>query len=451
MKRYRLTASYEKTEIEYDNQDDTLTVIIPMIDKTSQLNYGISKVYNKLIDNGVVPKEEGLDVLCLATLVYLADTRISRNLHSQDSWTREIAIEIPVFEIEKFNQASKYFEKMLNFLTGDKWYIEFSKREAPLIHVQEGSVEQIIVDEVSLFSGGMDSLISTINFLEQNKKVMLISHAGEGFTKNSQTNILNILYEKYPKLKPFYLDLWMVFEKDFIPEGGGENSTRSRSFLFIAFGIFTISGLNNINTLRVPENGLIALNIPLDDLRLGSHSTRTTHPYYLNKWNEVLEILKLDTNVENPYWDKTKGEMADECLNKTFLYEIMGQSASCSSPSKARWKHLPQQHCGYCVPCIIRRAAMTKAFGVDNDNTVYTTKNVSQIIKSHSQGSGVQLRSFQLAIKRIKENPANADLLVYKTGSIPGDLTYVKKLADVYRRGLLEVEDFINKSLKEEE
>ena len=32
-------------------------------------------------------------------------------------------------------------------------------------------------DKVSLFSGGMDSLISTINLMEEKKNTLLISHA----------------------------------------------------------------------------------------------------------------------------------------------------------------------------------------------------------------------------------------------------------------------------------
>jgi hypothetical protein len=31
--------------------------------------------------------------------------------------------------------------------------------------------------------------------------------------------------------------------------------------------------------LHVPENGLIVINVPLDPLRLGAFSTRTTHPF----------------------------------------------------------------------------------------------------------------------------------------------------------------------------
>lgn len=443
MKRYKLIASYSEYEVKLISNDDIETVVIPMRNQDGKFLYGIDNVQQKMFQNGIVPTEQGLDLLCLATLVYMADTRISREMHSQDSWTREICIELPVYELNKFCEAKTVFERMLNFLTGDKWSVDFTPKESRIIEPDESQYDSKEFEIATLFSGGMDSLISTINYLEQNKKIILVSHAGEGFTKNSQTNILKEFEEKYQMDNLLYLDLWMVFEKDFLPGGGNENSTRSRSFLFIALGIYAISKFNAIKELQVPENGLIALNIPLDDLRIGSHSTRTTHPFYLSLWNEVLEILGTNKTVINPYWNKTKGEMAHECLNKEYLSIIMEKSNSCSSPIKARWKKLPPQHCGFCVPCIIRRAAIHKAFGKDGDGTVYTAHDVSAIIKNHTSGEGIQLRSFQYAINRLKSNPAMAKLLVYKTGPISGDDDYIAELAEVYKRGLLEVDSFI--------
>ncbi|MCD8501619.1 MAG: hypothetical protein LRY71_08050 [Bacillaceae bacterium] len=450
MKRYKLILSYDEFDLVTTSIDDVEKVVVPIRHEDGKFLYGIDHVVQKMLQNGLEPTETGLDLLCLATAVYLADTRISRDLHSQDSWTREIHIELPVYDLKKFSEARPIFERMLNFLTGDKWTIDFTQKVVKIIEPDEAQSECKEFEVASLFSGGMDSLISTIDYLEQKKKIILVSHAGEGFTKNSQTNILHDFEGKYQLDDLLYLDLWMVFEKDFLPGGGNENSTRSRSFLFIALGIFAISNFTTIKELQVPENGLIALNIPLDDLRIGSHSTRTTHPFYLNLWNGVLKILDTDKLVINPYWNKTKGEMANECMNKEYLSEIMERSNSCSSPIKARWKGLPPQHCGFCVPCIIRRAAMHKAFGKDGDGTVYTANDVSSIIRNHASGEGVQLRSFQYAINRLKKNSTMARLLVYKTGSISGDDEYITELSEVYKRGLMEVDSFIRSEVGEE-
>lgn len=450
MTKYLLVGDYVHKEVTSTNRADCIAVTVPFKGNDGTLKYGISLAMKKLKENGVYPTEDGIDILSMAGLIYLADTRISRTLHSEDSWTREIAIEVPVYNLEKWTHLEGLFTRMLNFLTGDRWAISFRKREEELSEKPEDETPPTKFNVVTLFSGGMDSLIGAINHLENHNKVALISHAGDSYTKSAQIKLLAHLQDKYPDLAPLYLDLWMVFEKNLIPGGGNENTTRSRSFLFIAFGIFAMSGMKGVSTLEVPENGLIALNVPLDELRIGSHSTRTTHPFYLDSWNLVLQGLGIEFSIQNPYWNKTKGEMADECLNKEFLLQVIQDSISCSSPQKARWSGAAPQHCGYCVPCIIRRAAMNKAFREEGDSTPYLIDSVSEIAASHEKGKGVQLRSFQIAINKIKEQPQWAKILIHKSGPLSGDSAYLQELSDVYLRGLLEVDDFIIKSTDSE-
>lgn len=452
MKKFAFLGYYNKKE-EIVLNSDWEVIEVPFKDDKNKFQYGIERTLQNLLSYGIVPTEEGLDVLSLATLVYLADTRVSRIEDSQDSWTREFMLYIPVMNTSIWIIAKESIQKMLNFLTGDRWIIEFVQRDNKMEDIIQDRIvseEQQIFDVVSLFSGGMDSLISTINFLQEGKKPLLISHAGEGLTKNVQQNIIESLNSAYEKTKPVQLNLWMVFKKNFIPQSESENTTRSRSFLFIGLGIFTISGMKEIRKLEVPENGLIALNVPLDNLRVGSHSTRTTHPYYLGLWNTILQTINLNITVENKYWNKTKGEMADECRNKELLKELMPISMSCSAPGKVRWNKKPQQHCGYCVPCIIRRAAMQKAFGIDGDKTCYSELKMSEVIKKHDSAVGIQLRSFQVAIVRIKNNPKLANILIHKPGPLELKTNYLNELADVYKRGLFEVEDFIEELIKVE-
>lgn len=450
MNRFRLIGSYDESSIRTINERDLEIVHIPLITEQKTLKYGIGKVVDKMLENGICPTEKGIDVMVLATLVYLADTRISRTKNSQDSWTREITIQLPVIDVDEWDSVHDDLVRMLNFLTGDKWNFCFEKRILKFGDLRSRLKERREFEIVSLFSGGMDSLISTINYLEENKQLLLISHAGDGHTKSAQKAILEVLEEKYENVKPVQLDLWMVFDKDIVPNGYTDNTTRSRSFLFIALGILALSGLPQLHRLEVPENGLIALNVPLDNLRVGSHSTRTTHPFYLSMWNKILNNIGFSINVENKYWHRTKGEMASECKNRRLLLDLMKQSVSCSSPGKARWGGFPPQHCGFCVPCLIRRAAMLKAFGFGNDSTEYTKQNVAEIRRNHSKGMGIQLRSFEYAIERIHKNPALAKLLIHKPGPLPGNSEYLEALVDVYVRGLNEVGTFIQTSLSNE-
>lgn len=449
MSKYYLIANYDIQTVNFVKTKDSIVVDIPML-LNDKLNYGLEQVKTKLYSHNIFPSELGFDIFTLATMVYLADTRIERTIHGQDSWTREIIIQLPVSNIDLWKKQSAIIKQMLKFLTGDLWDIEFVKRSWKFDIKDKTKDKTTLYSRASLFSGGMDSLISTINLMEQKDNSLLFGHAGESLTKNAQTNIIKVLDEKYPEVAHTLIDLWMNFPDNYIPEGGNDSNTRSRSFLFIGFAIFSITGTNNIKELIVPENGLIALNVPLDVTRIGSFSTRTTHPFYLKLWNDLLKGLELEISVRNPYWNKTKGEMATECLNKKLLFDTMRLSFSCSSPGKARWKKLSPQHCGYCVPCLIRKAAMYKAFG--KDSTVYTETSIQKMQNNSASGIGIQLRSFQYAIKYLKDNPNIEKISIYKSGPLSFlDDNYLSALGATYKRGLLEIDAFISNVLNKEE
>ena len=94
MNRYRLRANYEIQNIDSRRENGTVIVDVPML-SADELNYGLNHVKEKLYKENVYPTEIGFDIMSLATMVYLADTRIERAVHGQDSWSREIELEIP--------------------------------------------------------------------------------------------------------------------------------------------------------------------------------------------------------------------------------------------------------------------------------------------------------------------------------------------------------------------
>src|SRR3546814_7334274 len=77
---------------------------------------------------------------------------------------------------------------------------------------------------------------------------------------------------------------------------------------------------------------------------------------FIASMQRLIDALALDVELNNPYRHMTKGEMVANCADKPFLEKIVANSMSCSSPAKARYKKLSPRHCGYCVPCLIRRA-----------------------------------------------------------------------------------------------
>jgi hypothetical protein len=132
--------------------------------------------------------------------------------------------------------------------------------------------------------------------------------------------------------------------------------------------------------------------------------------------------------------------MLTGCENEALLRRIAPASLSCSSPSKARWRGHGIEHCGYCLPCLIRRAALRTAFGERADQTIYTLADLTAHPLDTRQSEGQQVRSFQLAIGRVRARPELAKILIHKPGPL-SDLSVAQhaELAEVYRRGLEEV------------
>jgi hypothetical protein len=405
-----------------------------------RLEYGIGRALEDLARLNVFPSEIGVDLLILAAHVHAADTRISRTTESQDSWTREIRLVVPVSDVARWNQTIPILQRMLNFLTGDRWAVGFRDRPRGFeqtVPIKRVRVPAPVFNSLALFSGGLDSLIGAINTLEGGGVPLLISHAGEGATSDAQKRLFNSLKQRYEQ--PFNrLRIWMNFPNGLVENVGSENTTRARSFLFFAAGVFAGTGLQNLFTLKVPENGLIALNVPLDPLRLGALSTRTTHPFYMARWNDLLRDLGISGRVENPYWNRTKGEMAAECVNRTLLADLAARSLSCASPTKGRWAGRGMEHCGYCLPCLIRRAALHERLGAA-DKTSYTIDLTGGTLDTN-QAEGQQVRSFQYAIERVRQRPEIAELLIHKPGPLSDESPARRsELAEVYRRGLEEV------------
>ena len=412
------------------------------------LGHGIGHTFRELVRLNMYPTEVGVDVLVLATLVYAADTRISRTSESQDGWTREIRLVVPVSDPALWMEAESTFVRLLNFLTGDRWTLVFRarpRRFAALTPAQPSRLPSRPFEDLMLFSGGLDSLIGAIDTLDSGRNPLLISHAGESATSAAQSTIFKMLKAHYRGRAFDRLRLKMAFPNGFVSGSARERTTRARSFLFFALGVFAGSGIDGRFILKVPENGLIAINVPLDPLRLGALSTRTTHPFYIARWNDALTTLGINGRIDNPYWDRTKGEMVRSCADSALIRRLTPFSLSCASPVKGRWQDLGIQHCGYCLPCLIRRAALLTGLRPERDPTVYTVRDLNERALNTHQSEGMDIRSFQIAIERIRTRPALASVLIHKPGPLSDESSARQAaLAEVYRRGLEEVGTLLN-------
>jgi 7-cyano-7-deazaguanine synthase in queuosine biosynthesis len=416
--------------------------LVPAAGNMDDWEFGLDNLLGAARCRKLSPPEVAFDLALLAVTVMGADTRISRSEYSQDGWTREISLYLPVNDPKTWGKQSAHLARMLNFLTGDRWNLFFRARpkKFALAVAPPDEFEFSNYSCVSLLSGGLDSFIGALDLLAEGERPLFVSHYWHGITNHYQKAVVAALEAEYPKASAF--DSALIhsgFRHNTIKGGGVEDTQRSRSFLFFSLAVFFASCLKKKVKVMVPENGLIALNVPLDPLRVGALSTRTAHPFYLSRWNELLVALGLDVQLYNPYATQTKGQMVKGCQNQKALKKYVTKTMSCSSPEKARWKKLSPRHCGICLPCVIRRASLVAGHG--NDPTVYTTDLGGKL--TCTQAEGEHIRSFQVALADLKARPDSARFSIRKPGPLIDVGDQIDNYEKVYRTGMKEIETLL--------
>ena len=277
---------------------------------------------------------------------------------------------VPVKNSAVWTKATKTINECLTFLSGDRWRLSFTERSNALVRRKRRKRRSRIPPRYAkgevacLFSGGLDSLIGAIDWLESNNsRISLVGHHDPkiGGVQKDQEQLVKALESAYPnRFDPVLVG---VGNTDKSPE----ITMRSRSLLFVALGMVVAAHLGDGTQLLIPENGTIALNVPLTPARRGSCSTRTAHPHYLSLLQKWLSAVGLNHTIVNPLIGKTKGEAAAQCANQALLAQTAPMSTSCAKPGHTVWwVRRMAKGCGQCMPCIYRRAALHMA-GLDNE------------------------------------------------------------------------------------
>ena len=376
---------------------------------------------------------EAIDLFYISLMVFYADRKVLRSVRP-DAWTRCITVYMPVLSLDKWNANKQLLELMLDFLTGDHWHFNFRERtlnkyETLRKEVIQKSKKKLSATEFCMLSGGLDSFIGATNLLASGHKPIFVGNynGGKGVSVY-QKKVIDLLCTHFDYDKDRFYQFYAS------PKSGKEDSTRSRSLMFFAHAILLASGMSNSVTLYVPENGVISLNIPLTVHRLGSLSTRTTHPRFMGMLRQLLANMGLPIAIVNPYQFKTKGEMVNECLDPQFLKNNVKWTMSCSHPDLGRYSGDSEpSHCGCCLPCTIRRAAI-KIAGI-TDTSKYRDK------KFQDPEHAINLKSYRLGLKNYLEHPMHPLMAIQQSGPIT---ERHQDYADLYIRGMAELKNFID-------
>jgi hypothetical protein len=202
------------------------------------------------------PAARAWDLLSIALSVVVADTAARRD-ESPDGWTRQLDLHVAVGDPVFWTAQRDLLTRQLGFLTGDIWNITWL--DGGVQRVPPKTPARPEQDCIVLLSGGLDSLIGAIDLVKaQGKNPYAVSQVSS-----------------------------------------------ARSIGFLAYGVLAATALKRYHdgghvTLYVCENGFISINPPLTGTRLGSLSTRTTHPFYIRLFQELLDAAGLRVTFANP-------------------------------------------------------------------------------------------------------------------------------------------------------
>ncbi len=371
------------------------------------------------------PAARAWDLLSLALSIVSTDLAGHRN-RSPDGWTREFDLHVAVVDAPFWNANAAIVEKLLAFLTTDRWRLRFI--EGGILPAPSRNPTVPTEDCVVLLSGGLDSYIGAINLASTEHKALAVSQTVRGDGKKQRSFAAEI----GGGLRHLQLN-----HNAEVPYPENPPSQRARSIVFLAYGVLAATTLARYHageevTLYVCENGFIAINPPLTGARLGSLSTRTTHPVVFALLQQLLDAAGLRVRINNPYRFKTKGEMLLQCVDQSRLESYAYQTTSCG-----RFNHFGNKHCGRCVPCLVRRAAF-KAWGKD-DRTHYVYDDLSRDDEHYAGFDDV--RSTLMAISECEDQGVTRWLGATLSSSL---VTDADQLRGTVARGLAELKTLLS-------
>lgn len=312
------------------------------------------------------PPAAFLDLLEIATFVYVADQQIHRGARDVDTfganWRRRFSFHIPVRvpDLWESNPVRTALQSLLTFLSDDEYAFDFSNfrspPELPAYLDFNRAANRPEPSEVILFSGGLDSLGGVVErVVEGRHAAILVTHESTSKLKKRHRILREMIEERTRGPLPQHLAVTVNKQG----QTEREYTQRSRSFLYASLAAATARMIGQ-DRITFFENGVVSMNLPLATQVVGSRSTRTTHPLVLDRMGKLFSLLgERAFSVTNGFQWKTKTEVV-EFLTQSGHADLVPQSTSCMHTWLYRKGH---PHCGNCSQCVDRRFAVLAGAG----------------------------------------------------------------------------------------
>lgn len=398
------------------------------------------------------------DLYIIALSIYGVDKRVPRSMF-EDCWTRNLTVSIPVLQFENWHETETSWNNMLSFLTGDRWEIIF--RPTVAICSQHKWKSRVAIDIsrcncVSLFSGGLDSFCGAIKLLENGLSPCLIGHNEYPKLRNKQECFAANFRKYYPEQDSQFIGFTAgAFAPHSFTNGdilsGTENTSRGRSLLFLSFAL-TIAGILGEETpVYIPENGFIGVNVALTNSRMGSCSTRTTHPFFIRSYKAILLSAGIKNPIVNFFAYDSKREIVRKVKDRPAFLNGFMDTISCSHPCQTRYDKFGNRkypiNCGYCYPCLIRKSSLLDV--VDNGDYYHKQSPPDFLIDFSESDRSLDLLAVLNSIYRFKHStPTQIRRLIRKTGPLTED--EIEKFEQLYISGMNDLVELFSKDPKME-
>ena len=333
--------------------------------KTPNVGLTLNDVELQLLDRIPAPFRDLIEV---ATYVYSADQAVRRGGIGVDdlgeAWRRRLFFRIPVRQLDLWQSAAVQdaLVSTLSFLSDDEYEFEFVRHTGPDAANQFLFEPENDIEEVVLFSGGLDSLAGAIReCVVAGRRVALVRHRP---TKkmDDRTRRLEELLDERSERPPEHVIVDINKSKRL----SRDPTQRARSFLYVSLGA-TVAAMAGLSRVRFYENGVVSLNLPPTRQVVGSKATRTTHPRVLRGYSELLgAIAGRPFLVENRFLWRTKTEVV-RAIRDAGCEDWINFSTSCAHTWERTRRH---PHCGSCSQCVDRKFAVLAA-RVGEDPTGY--------------------------------------------------------------------------------
>lgn len=269
-------------------------------------------------------------------------------------FVRDIELKLAVVNYSAFQQVRKQLENLLYVLSRDNWNVIFERENGAPEKAQEWPAGKGVT---LLFSGGLDSFCAAAQYVKARRPLWLVSHVTQNkVVAQAQKDLHGSLNQFAGSPIPRAIIRVSGRSKPDAPfpqDNDREDTQRTRSLLFLALACLVARRTGHDTVVAIAENGQLAINLPLSAARVGPFSTHTAHPQFVAEAQSFCStLLAHKFTFENPYLYLTKSEVLSGLPAE--LKKAIPESVSCWRASRVS----KTNHCGECVPCLVRRVAL---------------------------------------------------------------------------------------------